>query len=164
MQHKVLNSVCLTLWSRLKFGSEEVIHGHAVLCTGEKHLKGHSWFWGPHVKKDIVNKAAGPWRVPSRDLKRHQLIWCLGNAGRDLFVCLFVCFLLLSHVQLFVTPWTVSCQASLSFTVSWSLLKLMSIEIVMPSNHLFLCLPLLPLPSIFPSVRFFSNKSAHRIG
>ena len=91
MQHKVLNSVCLTLWSRLKFESEEVIHGHAVLCTGEKHLKGHSWFWGPHVKKDIVNKAASPWRVPSRDLKRHQLIWCLGNAGRDLFVCLFVC-------------------------------------------------------------------------
>ena len=58
---------------------------------------------------------------------------------------------LLSHVRLFVTPWTVACQASLSFTISWSLLKLMSIKSVMPSNHLILCPPLLLLPSIFPS-------------
>ena len=58
---------------------------------------------------------------------------------------------LLSHVQLFVTPWTTACQASLSFTISWSLLKLMSIESVMPSNHLIICLPLLLL-SIFPDI------------
>ena len=58
---------------------------------------------------------------------------------------------LLSHVRLFVTPWTVACQASLSFTISWSLLKLMSIKSVMPSSHLILCPPLLLLPSIFPS-------------
>ena len=58
---------------------------------------------------------------------------------------------LLSHVRLFVTPWTVACQASLSFTISWSLLKLMSIKSVMPFNHLILCPPLLLLPSIFPS-------------
>ena len=57
-----------------------------------------------------------------------------------------------------VTPWTVACQASLSFTVSWSLLKLMSIELMMPSNHLILCHPLLLLPSIFSSIRVFSNK------
>ena len=63
----------------------------------------------------------------------------------------------LSHVQLFATPWTAVCQASL-FTNSWSLLKLMSIELVMPSNHLILCCPLL-LPSIFPSIRVFSNES-----
>ena len=62
---------------------------------------------------------------------------------------------LLSHVQLFVTPWTTAPQASLSFEISWSLLKLMSIELVMPSNHLILCHPLLLLPSIFPSVRSF---------
>ena len=68
----------------------------------------------------------------------------------------------LSHVRLFVTPWTATCQASLSFTIFWSLLKLMSIETVMPSNHLILCWPLL-LPSIFPSVRIFSNKSALHI-
>ena len=64
----------------------------------------------------------------------------------------------LSCVRLFVTPWTAACQASLSITNSWSLLKLMSIESVMPSNHLILCHPLL-LPSIFLSIRVFSNES-----
>ena len=65
-----------------------------------------------------------------------------------------------SHVQLFVTPWTAACQASLSFTISQSLLKLTSIESVMPSNHLVLCHPLVLLPSLFPSIRVFSNESA----
>ena len=64
----------------------------------------------------------------------------------------------LSHVQLFVTPWTAAHQASQSIINSWSLLKLMSIESVMPSNHLILCRPLLLLPSIFPSIRVFSNE------
>ena len=64
-----------------------------------------------------------------------------------------------SRVQLFVTPWTAARQASMSFTVSQSLLKLMSIELVMPSNHLILCRPLLLLPSIFPSISVFSNES-----
>ena len=64
----------------------------------------------------------------------------------------------LSCVQLFETPWTAVHQTSLSFTISWSLLKLMSIESVMPSNHLILCCPLLLLPSIFPSIRVFSNE------
>ena len=63
---------------------------------------------------------------------------------------------LLSSVWLFVTPWTAACQASLSFTISWSLLKLMSIESMMPSKHLILWCPLLLLPSIFPSIRVFS--------
>ena len=58
-----------------------------------------------------------------------------------------------------VTPWTAACQASLSITNSWRLLKLMSIESVMPSNHLILCHPLLLLPSIFPNIRVFSNES-----
>ena len=66
----------------------------------------------------------------------------------------------LSCVQLFATPWTAAHQASLSITNSWSLLKLMSIELVIPSNHLILCRPLLLLPSIFPSIRAFSNESA----
>ena len=69
----------------------------------------------------------------------------------------------LSHVLLFVIPWTTTRQASLSFTNSQSLLKLMSIESVMPSNHLILCHPLLLLPSIFPSIRGFSNESVLRI-
>ena len=63
-----------------------------------------------------------------------------------------------SHVRLFATPWTAACQASLSITSSRSLLKLMSIELVMPSNHLFLCCPLLLLPSVFPSIRVFSSE------
>ena len=66
---------------------------------------------------------------------------------------------LLSHVQLFATPWIAARQASLSITNSWSLLKLMSIELVMPFNHLILCCPLLLPPSIFPSIRLFSNES-----
>ena len=69
----------------------------------------------------------------------------------------------LSHVRLFATPWTAARQASLSITNSWSLLKLMSIESVMPSHHLILCHPLLLLPSIFPSIKVFSNESALRI-
>ena len=62
-----------------------------------------------------------------------------------------------------MTPWTAARQASLSITNSWSLLKLMSIELVMPSNHLILCRPLLLPPSVFPSIRVFSNESALRI-
>ena len=69
----------------------------------------------------------------------------------------------LSQAQLFVTPWTIARQTSLSFTISWSLLKLMSIESVMPSNHFVLCRPLLLLPLIFPSIRVFSNELALHI-
>ena len=70
---------------------------------------------------------------------------------------------LLSRVWLFATPWTAAYQASLSITNFWRLLKLMSIKLVMPFNHLILCCPLLLLPSIFPSIRVFSNELALRI-
>ena len=69
----------------------------------------------------------------------------------------------LNHVWLFVTPWTAACQASLSITNSWSLLKLLSIKSVMPSKHLICCHPLLLLPSIFPGIRVFSNESVLHI-
>ena len=69
----------------------------------------------------------------------------------------------LSHVWLFATSWTAARQASLSITSSWSLLKLRSIKSVMPSNHLIFCCPFLLLPSIFPSIRVFSNESALRV-
>ena len=75
---------------------------------------------------------------------------------------LLLCCCSVSRVQLFVTPWTTARQASLSFTISWILLKFMSTELVMPSNHLIRCLPVL-LPSIFPSVRVFSSESAVHI-
>ena len=71
---------------------------------------------------------------------------------------------LLSCVQLFATPWTAACQASLSFTISQGLLRLTSIESVMPSNHLILCLPLPLLPSIFPSIKVFSDEPALDMG
>ena len=74
-----------------------------------------------------------------------------------------VIFQLLSRVQLFATPWTAARQASLSFTIFQSLLKLMSIESVMPSSHLILCRPLLLLPSTIPCIRVFSNESALHI-
>ena len=70
---------------------------------------------------------------------------------------------LLSRVQLFETPWTAACQTPLSFTITQSLFKLMFIELVMPSNHLILCCPLLLLPSIFPSIRVFSKELALHI-
>ena len=69
----------------------------------------------------------------------------------------------LSYVWLFATPWIAACQVSLSFTISWSLLKFMSIELVMSPNHFILCHLLLFLPSIFPSIRVFSNEMALHI-
>ena len=69
----------------------------------------------------------------------------------------------LSHIQFFASSWTKERHASLSITKSWSLLKLMSMELMMPSNHLILCCPLLLLPSIFPSIRVFSNEPVLRI-
>ena len=75
----------------------------------------------------------------------------------------FVVFQSLSHVRLFATPWTAAHPASLSSTISHSLLKFMSIELVMLSHHLILCRPLLLLPSIFSSIRVFSNELALRI-
>ena len=83
-------------------------------------------------------------------------------------VCLFAYLMfssvqLLSRVRFFATPWTAACQASLSITNSWTLLKLMSITSVMQSNHLILCCPLLLTPSIFPSIRVFSSELVLRI-
>ena len=73
---------------------------------------------------------------------------------------IFIVVKLLSHVWLFVTPWTAACQASLSFIISQSLLKLMSIELMISSNHLILCCPFLLLPSVFPSIGISSNEQA----
>ena len=75
----------------------------------------------------------------------------------------YCCVQFLSRVSLFATPWTAAHQASLSITISWSFLKFMSIEQVMPSNYLILCCPLLLLPSIFSIIRVFSSESALRI-
>ena len=101
--------------------------------------------------------APGMWRAPSVQ----RLQWTCGgsrqpgHSGVDVQT--------LSRIWLFASPWTAACQTSVSFTISWSLLKIMSIELVMPSNLLILCYPLLLLPSIFPSMSVFSSESALRI-
>ena len=82
---------------------------------------------------------------------------------RQMLNFIYIVVQLLSPVQLFMTPWMAVHQASLSFTISWSLLKLMSIKLVMPCNHYILYRPLLLPPSIFASIRVFSNESALRI-
>ena len=95
-------------------------------------------------------------------LLTENLINFLKNKYFSICYVFFVVVQLLSHIQLFGIPWTALHQASLSFTISQSLLKFMSIESVMPSNRLILCLPLL-LPSVFPSIRAFSSELAHLI-
>ena len=87
------------------------------------------------------------------------ILYCLSHQ-RSPYSCSVQFIQSFSHVQFFATPWIVARQASLSVTNSWSLLKLMSIESVMPSNHLILCHPLFLLPSVFPSIRVFSNELA----
>ena len=93
-----------------------------------------------------------------------QLFFCSHTQHfEDLLPVWFSSVQSLCRVRLFATPWTAACQASLSITNSRSLLKLRSIESVMPSNHLILCYPLLLLPSIFPRIRVFSNESVLHI-
>ena len=81
-----------------------------------------------------------------------------GSVSVDSCIYYRTVFQLLSHVWLFAIPWNAVCKAWQSFTISWTLLKVMSTESVMPSNNLFLCHPVLLLPSIFPSIRVFSNE------
>ena len=96
-------------------------------------------------------------RFPSQLLSKFMdSDWCFqGTVIKKISVC---CHSVASCVWPFATPWTAACQASLSFTNTWSLLKLMSIKSVIPSNYLILCRPLLLLPSIFQSIRVFSNE------
>ena len=101
-----------------------------------------------------------------RLLSRFPLISCLlhdQSFQRVRVIVVFVIVQSLSRVQLLTIPWTARCQDSSSITISRSLLKLMSIESVMPSNHLVLCHSLVPLPSLFPSIKIFSNELALRI-
>ena len=84
------------------------------------------------------------------------------SSKRKCYVCVYISVQSLSCVRLFATPWTAACQASLSITNSWSLLKLMFIDSVIPSNHLILCCPPFLLLPIFPNFRVFSNESVLR--
>ena len=120
-----------------------------MVCGILTHTKGANWNPHPLWWKCRVLTTGPPGKFPHRIYFKKYLT--LINS--------VVVVQLLSHVQLFATPWTAACQASLSFTISWGLLKLMSIESVMLSNHLILCHPLLILPSIFPSIRVIFNES-----
>ena len=95
---------------------------------------------------------------------KYRQFYFFSNLNAFYFISFYFIFVVtvvhsLSHVRLFATPWTVACQASLSFTTSQSSLKLMSIVLVVPSHHFIFCHPLLLLPSFFPSIRVFSNGS-----
>ena len=122
----------------------------------ESAAQGASGFWvlPGHVPVMWASKATGD-PSPSYYLTATvEMPWVRTSAT------LVVIVQLLSCVWLFSTPWIAACQVFLSFTISWSLLKLMSSELVMQSNHVILCHPLLVLPSIFPSIRVFSSELA----
>ena len=134
---------------------------YALQCLGPQRgrLKGWWWLNNQALKsksililksKSFIYLASG--LGPSRRLG----LWTRRSVG-------FVCVQWPSHIQLFATPWTTACQAPLSSAISHSLLKFMSIESVMLSNHLILCHPLPLLPSIFASIRIFSNELALHI-
>ena len=135
-----------------KLAGTEPLNAH-LLCLGTQPSSPvwrgwPSFAWGscndPSWVNALQDAAGSPWLHAPHSRMTYFL---------DLHVCMLSCF---NHVHLFATPWTAAPQASLS-TISWSLLKLMSIESVRPSNHLIFCRPLLLLSSIFPSLRVFSH-------
>ena len=108
-----------------------------------------------------TEEPGGPRSMRSQSVRHDWSDWAHvqelpGPRGHVTALQNWVAVKLLCHVQLFVTPWTAACQASLSFIISWSLLKLVSIELVMPSNHLILCFSFFLLPSVLPSIGVFS--------
>ena len=107
-----------------------------------------------------TRKGKHSWTLVSRDQVCCQMASGAQDSSRQRVILTEMpVFQSLSCVRLFAIPWTAAHQASLPFTISWSLLKFMSIELVMPSNQLTLCCPLLHLPSVFPRIRVFSNES-----
>ena len=133
-----------------------LLKGSKVRESHYQRVKGPN---APHPECLPGEGLSTPERCPSL-----FLFWAsLSFRPQDLNTQVVVVVQLLSRVQLFVTPWTAACQASLSFTISQSLLKLLFIGSMILSNHLILCWPLLLLPSIFPSIRLFSNELALHI-
>ena len=127
---------------------------YSVVSLGDSYLVPFltlHWRWSFPPPQDV------PWQLTACFLGGCAGLW------RDPYRFTTSSFQPLSWVWFFAAPWTAACQASLSFTIPWSLLKLMSIESVMPSSHLILCNLLLLLPSIFPNIRVFSNESVLHI-
>ena len=117
------------------------------------------WGWGSDQE---MSPFLDPKTASTRDSAKPQFPISNDRFSRSLpgASCAILVVQLLSRVKLFVTPWTAARQASLAFSISRSLLRLLSVVSVMPSNHLILCCPLLLLPSIYPSIRAFSNEWA----
>ena len=115
------------------------------------------------MKTDIFQSCGHCWIIEKAREFQKNIYFCFIDYAKAFDCIQFSSVQLLSCVQLFVTPWITACQAPLSITNSQSLLKLISMELVMQLNHLILCHSLLLLPSIFPSTRVFSNESALRI-
>ena len=132
--------------------------------TTKRALETLNWFW--NVWKVLASVNLVPSRSPCSGLgTSFQREYCHQGMTIEMFMTIkmFSSVQSFGCVRLFATPWTAACQASLSITNSWSLLKLTFIESVMPSNHLILCHPLLLLPSTFPSIRVFSKGSVLHI-
>ena len=128
----------------------------------------------PALQADSLPSEPSPWSpamhrlTQGKQAESHQdtPIWCTRNSWYDVMLAVIligtgqdICYSVTQSCLTLCNQWTAAHQASLSFTISRSLLKFMSIELVMPSNHLILCCPLLFLPSIFPSLRVFSNEA-----
>ena len=148
-------------------------HQHSGKCI-KTVMRNHLTFVGKIIITKTISKCwercreketlVHSWRACKLGQPQRKIVWrFLKNVKTEQLSIQFSSVQSFSRVRLFVTPWTEALQASLSITNSQSLLKLMSIELVMPSNHLLLCSPLLLLPPIPPSIRVFSNESTLRM-
>ena len=163
-------SLCLAPWAGQPDGStlcyQKPTHWERLWCWERMKTKGEEgsrgwdgWRASPTQGTWIWANSRRQWRIGKCETHIQSTLWLTQSSP-----CIFLCSLQYSSVtQSCLTPWTAACQASLSITNSQSPRKPMSIELVMPSNHLILCHPLLLLPSIFPSIRVFWNESALHI-
>ena len=141
----------------------DILYTYLILAPSEelspailsKYGRKHFFPWYVWIRSDFLQ----PCMKQNKLCNLFNIMYILENNLSIYCYIQFSSVQSLTHVQLFATPWTAGCQASLHITNFWSLLKLMSIESVIPSNHLILCRPLLLQPSIFPSIRVFSNES-----
>ena len=143
-------------WQGLSFLMTQAI-SFCLTKTGLKSVRIFVIVWKYNL---VVSSFSFTWIqvIYKGNFQNHNLLYGIEWILNHKYLC-FSSVQSLSHVRLFATPWTAAHQASLSVTNSQSLLKLMSIELVMPSNHLTICCPLLLLPSIFPSIRVSSKES-----
>ena len=160
-------SLCISTEKQKSKRANSKIHEHLfttklgiIVPWNNNKLPQTSWFQTTEISFMLSGLEA---RIQNWDVSTVMLpLKALGN-NLSLPELLVVVVQSLNHVRLFAAPWTIACQALLFFTISQSLFKLMSVESVMPSNHLILCCPLLILPAVFPRIRVFCNESVLHI-